>query len=62
MKNEITITLSLAVKLGSLAVHADEITTAKAHPLDKEAIRSLVDDPEVVAWINSMGAFLPVKR
>ena len=53
--------LSLLCKLGSLAVHADELTGI-GHTFDLEAIKSLMSDPEVKAWIKAMGPFLPVKR
>lgn len=56
--------MRLLVKLGSIAVHADEYTTSRGHPFDAEAIRSLVTDPEVVAWVKGMNdlALLPKKR
>ena len=54
--------VALLSKLGSIAVHADEFTSAGAHEYDRIAIRSLLDDPEVRQWIADMKAFLPVKR
>jgi hypothetical protein len=57
--------LSLLVKLGSIAVHTDELLTAKdAHVFDRVAITSLLEDKEIVAWLKEMGkmALLPVKR
>jgi hypothetical protein len=59
--------LSLLVKLGSIAVHADEITEndgKNAENCDIAAIRSLLLDPEVATWIaeTSAGGFLPIKR
>lgn len=54
--------VSLLVKLGSLIVHHEEAASADGHPFDKAAIRSLRDDPEVVAWIAAMGVLLPRKR
>lgn len=54
--------LSLLCKLASIAVHADEMTSEKGHPFDKLAFRSVVEDPEVRAWLMAMGPFVPVKR
>lgn len=55
---------SLLVKLGSLSVHVEEMTEAGAHQFDLETVRSLLADPEVVAWRAEMDALalLPVKR
>lgn len=55
---------NVLVKLGSLMVHADEITSPDAHELDAAAIRGLLADPELVAWREQMNAlaFLPVMR
>jgi hypothetical protein len=55
-------TLSLLVKLGSIAVHAEELLSPKGHPVDKIALQSLLTDPEVKQWLKDMGAFMPVKR
>lgn len=54
--------LSLLVKLGSIAVHADELASPDGHHFDAVALRQLIKDAEVRNWITSMGAFLPVKR
>lgn len=56
---------SLLVKLGSLVVHYEEMTSPKGRPdFDKPAIDTLRNDPEVVAWFAEMTkmAMLPVKR
>jgi hypothetical protein len=55
---------ALLVKLGSLAVHADEYLSDQSHDFDKYAILSLLADQEVkhfLAEMSKMG-FLPVKR
>lgn len=60
----IKIKLSLATRLASLVVHADEYTdpdTAQS-AVDEFEIRRLVEDPEVQEWIKSLGALAPVKR
>jgi hypothetical protein len=56
--------LQLLIKPGSLIVHYQELTGFGAHPYDRDAIKTLENDPEVIEWIREMGkmAFLPVKR
>lgn len=56
--------LGLLVKLGSIAVHAEEIISPHRHSFDIDAIQSLLDDAEVREWIACMSkaALLPVKR
>ena len=54
--------ITLLCKLGSIAVHADEMTEPGAHEFDVIAMRQLVNDPEVKQWIADMGAMLPLKR
>jgi hypothetical protein len=54
--------VQLLVKLGSIAVHADEMLSPGGHEYDKIELQTRLADPEVQAWIKEMGAFLPVKR
>jgi len=54
--------LTLLVKLGSLAVHAEELLSSKAHAYDRIAAQQILTDPEVIAWLEQMGAYVPVKR
>lgn len=61
--------LTLLCKLGSIVVHADELTEpvdarkgTAPHEFDLSALRALIDDPEVKEWIEAMGAMLPLKR
>lgn len=56
--------LSLVVKLGSIAVHADELLSPDTHVFDKVALESLMTDPEVTDWIAKMTdmAMVPRKR
>lgn len=56
--------ITLLIKLGSLIVHYQEMTSHKGHLFDKKAIESLEQDPEVIAWFAAMNklAFLPVRR
>jgi len=54
----------LLISLGSLVVHYEELTSPKGHPMDKEAIDSIRNQPNVKDWFEAMSrmAFLPVKR
>jgi hypothetical protein len=56
--------VSLLVKLGSIAVHAEELMSPNRHDFDVAALRTLLEDPEVRVWLSDMGkmAFLPVRR
>lgn len=54
--------LRLQAKLAAIVVHADEATSSGAHHFDGVALRQLIDDPEVVAWIKSLGPLAPAKR
>jgi len=55
---------TLLVKLGSIAVHTDEMTTGRAHYFDVATINGLLNDPEVTEWLKEMDklALLPKKR
>jgi hypothetical protein len=55
---------SLLCKLGSIAVHAEEIISPDRHEVDIVAINTLLTDPEVKDWVAAMTkmAMLPVKR
>jgi len=52
------------VKLGSLVVHYEEWTSGEGHELDKSAIDSLRNEPDVIQWFEEMSkmSMLPVKR
>lgn len=56
--------VGLLAKLGSVAQHIDEATGADGHAFDMAAIRSLLADPEVSAWLDQMHkrGLLPVRR
>jgi hypothetical protein len=56
------LSLGLAVKLGSIVVHADELTSPDGRELDRTVIRNALEDQEVIEWIRDMGCLLPVKR
>lgn len=57
-------TVSLLIKLGSIAVHTEEFFSPQGHFADKAAITTLLEDAEVAEWREAMDkmAFLPVKR
>ena len=56
--------LTILVKLGSIAVHVDEMLSDNGHPFDDIAVHSLLSDPELIDWMALMDAagFLPKKR
>lgn len=58
------IPVSLAAKLASIVVHADEWSSPDGHPFDAEAMRRLIADREVIDWVNkvSKAGLAPVKR
>lgn len=61
---QITPSLSLLCKLGSIIVHAEEASEPGGHPFDAMTVKHLLADPEVVKWMAAMRAvaMLPVKR
>lgn len=56
--------LQLLIKLGSIAVHADEMLSPGGHDFDKIALQQGLADPDVKAWIKQMTtkSLLPLKR
>lgn len=55
-------TLAVLAKLGSIAVHAEEMLSPLGHGYDRIALEGLLRDPEVKKFIKDMGAFIPVPR
>lgn len=55
---------TVLVKLGSIAIHVEEMLQPHGHAFDKHALDSLMNDPEVAHWLSAMDkmALLPVKR
>jgi len=55
---------SLLSKLGSITVHVEEMLSNKGHEFDLSALKSVLNDVEVKAWLKSMQdmALVPVKR
>ena len=56
------IRIGLASKLASVVVHADEFLSPDCHDFDKTALEKAVRDPEVQAWVRSLGPLAPMKR
>lgn len=55
---------ALLAKLGSIAVHTDEMISTDGHHFDATAIRSLLNDVEIHEWLIAMTdlALVPRKR
>jgi len=56
--------VTLLVKLGSIAVHAHEYLGPHGHPFDRDILEDLLADSEVKAWLAAMEAMamLPLER
>lgn len=55
---------ALLCKLGSIAVHAEELISPEGHHFDRVALQTLMSDAEVREWLSAMdaAAMLPKKR
>lgn len=64
MSDSLNPPLSVLTKLGSIAVHVEEMLSPNGHHFDRLALESLMSDPEVEDWMKDMRkmALLPVKR
>lgn len=64
MSDPLKPSLTLLMKLGSIAVHAEEIISPGRHQFDIACTETLLSDPEIKEWIAAMDkmAFLPKKR
>jgi hypothetical protein len=64
MSNPFKPSAGLLAKLGSIAQHIDEVSGDDGHAFDWVAIRSLLADREVSAWLDEMHkhALIPVRR
>lgn len=56
------ISISLASKLGSIAVHVEEYFSKEGHEFDRIETVQLINDPEVKAFLFENRALLPAKR
>lgn len=54
--------ITVLVKLGSIAVHVEELASPTGHHFDKIAVASLLNDPEVKDWIAQMNAMAMIPR
>lgn len=56
--------VSLLCKLGSIAVHVDEILSTDGHVYDRITLQQLIADKEIMEWLKAMDklAMLPKKR
>jgi len=61
---DITPNTNVLIKLGSLFVHVEEAISTKAHSFDILAIKQILEDDDVKAWIEKMDnlALVPKKR
>lgn len=62
MAEKVEIDLGTLIKLGSIAVHADEMLSADGREVDKQTVKNLLADPDVVKWIKDNVVYLPRKR
>jgi len=64
MSDPLKPSVALLVKLGSIAVHVEEMMSPKGHQFDRVALQTLLNDAEVVEWRKAMDkmAMLPVMR
>ena len=56
--------VSVLCKLGSIAIHVQEMLSAKGHHFDKLALESLMQDKELTDWLHDMDklAMIPKAR
>jgi hypothetical protein len=56
--------MALLVKLGSIAIHCDEMLSSEGHNFDRLAIESILNDKEVRDFIEEgqRTQMLPMKR
>ncbi len=64
MSDPLKPTATVLMKLGSIAVHVDEMFSATGHHFDKDVLDGLLKDAEVKAWLKQMNklALIPRKR
>lgn len=63
MISQMVVDPSLASKLASIVVHAEEMLDPVAgHGYDRVALEQALAEPEVKKWIAALGPLAPVKR
>lgn len=61
MNEPCKLTMSLMIKLASIAIHVEELLSSDGHEFDEKAIEGLLADAEVKAWLASIPAvYLPL--
>lgn len=53
---------AMIAKLGSIAVHADELLSADGHAFDRTALTALLEDTDVRQFLVTHRALFPVRR
>lgn len=64
MSDPLKPSMQLLCMLGSIAQHADEMLSPKGHHFDKDALLSVLKEPDVKAWLKAMDklALIPKRR
>ena len=64
MSDPLVPSAALLCKLGSILVHSEEAGSSWGHEFDVIALQGLINDPQVVEWMQQMQdqGFLPEKR
>ena len=64
MNKEEKISLTLLIKLGSIAIHTEELLSPRGHQFDRDALNTLLNDKEVRELLENpeLKVFFPVKR
>lgn len=61
-KAALTVPVVLAAKLVAIVVHTQELFGPQGHHFDREALKALLADEDVNAWVKALGVLAPVKR
>jgi hypothetical protein len=58
------VSITLLMKLGSIAIHAEELISPEGHTVDKAALETVLNDPEVREFLSDpkTKVLLPLKR
>ena len=64
MKKTLEPSISILSKLGSIAIHAEEMISPNVHEFDLIEMKKLLNDPEIQQWLKEMDemALIPKKR
>lgn len=61
-KAALLVPLALAAKLVAIVVHTQELFGPQGHHFDREALKPLLADEDVNAWIKALGVLAPRRR